>query len=256
MSKVISIFNQKGGVGKTTTAINLAAGLGRKNKKVLLVDLDPQGNSTSGFGIDKNNLDNNIFDVLTSNEDINSTILETSAKNVSVVPSGIELSGLEISLADKKWQNLLKDKFNIIEETYDFIFIDCPPTLGITSLMGLIASDFVLIPIQGEFYALEGTSQLLETIDMVKNNYNEDLKIIGVLLTMFDARTRLATDVLEEVKNVFNDLVFKTKISRNVRLAEAPSYGKSIFDYDRISRGTWDYKALSKEFLNRVKNYD
>ncbi len=256
MGKIISIFNQKGGVGKTTTAINLSAGVGRKGKKVLLVDLDPQGNTTSGLGIDKNSLDNNIYDVIMGEISIKDIILETSAKNVDIIPSGIELSGIELELAEEKWQYKLKDMLDIIEETYDFIFVDCPPTLGITSLMGLIASDFVLIPIQAEFYALEGTGQLLSTLNMVRSNYNKDLVVLGVIMTMYDARTRLASDVLNEVKKVFGDLIFNTKISRNVRLAEAPSYGQSIFDYDRISKGSWDYNALSKEFLNRVKKYD
>lgn len=256
MGKIISIFNQKGGVGKTTTAINLSAGVGRKGKKVLLVDLDPQGNTTSGLGIDKNSLDNNIYDVIMGEISIKDIILETSAKNVDIIPSGIELSGIELELSEEKWQYKLKDMLDIIEETYDFIFVDCPPTLGITSLMGLIASDFVLIPIQAEFYALEGTGQLLSTLNMVRSNYNKDLVVLGVIMTMYDARTRLASDVLNEVKKVFGDLIFNTKISRNVRLAEAPSYGQSIFDYDRISKGSWDYNALSKEFLNRVKKYD
>lgn len=256
MGKIISIFNQKGGVGKTTTAINLSAGVGRKGSKVLLVDLDPQGNTTSGLGIDKNSLDNNIYDVIMGEISIKDIILETSAKNVDIIPSGIELSGIELELSEEKWQYKLKDMLDIIEETYDFIFVDCPPTLGITSLMGLIASDFVLIPIQAEFYALEGTGQLLSTLNMVRSNYNKDLVVLGVIMTMYDARTRLASDVLNEVKKVFGDLIFNTKISRNVRLAEAPSYGQSIFDYDRISKGSWDYNALSKEFLNMVKKYD
>lgn len=256
MGKTIGIFNQKGGVGKTTTSINLSAALGRKKKKVLLIDLDPQGNATSGLGINKKELEENIYDVIMNNQDISKLFIETSAKGLSLVPAGIELAGLEIELASSNnWQNRLKDAIKKIEDSFDYIIIDCPPSLGILSIMCLIASNFVIIPVQSEFYALEGTSQLLETIDMVKTNYNDSLEILGILMVMHDSRTRLATDVFSEVKSVFGDKVFKTVIARNVRLAEAPSYGLSIFDYDSLSKGSWNYKALGKEVLDRMKKY-
>lgn len=253
MGKIISIFNQKGGVGKTTTSINLSAGLGRKNKKVLLIDLDPQGNATSGLGIDKTALEGSVYDLITNEKTFNDIKIESSAKNVHIVPGGIDLAGLEIELSKTDyWHNILKEKTESIKDDYDMIIIDCPPSLGIISLMGLIASDYVIIPIQSEFYALEGTSQLLETINMVQENYNNNLEILGVVMVMHDSRTRLASDVVDEVKNAFDNLVFKTIINRNVRLAEAPSYGLSIFDYDRISKGSWNYKALSKEVIDRI----
>ena len=257
MGKIISIFNQKGGVGKTTTAINLSAGLGRRKKKILLIDLDPQGNSTSGLGIEKTSLEANIYDVI-KGQSINSDLtISSSAQNVDLLPSGIELAGLELELAQRDdWHFLLKEKLDEIKDSFDLILIDCPPSLGIISLMSLIASDYVLIPIQSEFYALEGTSQLLETIEMVQANYNTSLEILGVVMVMHDGRTRLATDVVDEVKSVFGDLVFKTLISRNVRLAEAPSYGVSIFDYDRISKGAWNYRSLSKEVIDRIGDND
>ncbi len=257
MGKTIGIFNQKGGVGKTTTAINLAAGLGRRNKKVLIIDLDPQGNATSGLGIDKSTLDNNIYDIINGESKTSEGILDTNGKNVSLIPSGIELAGLEIELAHKDdWHYIIKNSIEEIKEDYDVVIIDCPPSLGILSIMALIASDYVLIPIQSEFYALEGTGQLLETIEMVKGNYNPDLEILGVVMVMHDARTRLSSDVVEEVRGVFGDAVFKTIINRNVRLAEAPSYGMSIFDYDRISKGAWNYRALSKEVIDRMDKND
>lgn len=257
MGKTIGIFNQKGGVGKTTTAINLAAGLGQRNKKVLLIDLDPQGNATSGLGIEKDSLEANIYDNLHSDTPMSETIVETNGKNLSLVPSGIELAGLEIELAHgDDWHYKIKESIEEVKEDFDIIIIDCPPSLGILSIMALIASDYVLIPIQSEFYALEGTGQLLETIEMVKENYNENLEILGVIMVMHDARTRLSSDVVEEVRGVFGDAVFKTIINRNVRLAEAPSYGMSIFDYDRISKGAWNYRSLSKEVIDRMVDND
>lgn len=253
MGRVIGIFNQKGGVGKTTTSINLSAALGRRKQKILLIDMDPQGNATSGLGINKNDLDLNVYDLIQGKAAIENMTISTSAKNVDLVAGGIDLAGLEIELADKDdWPQRLSKAIKDIREAYDFIIIDCPPSLGILSLMALIACDYVIIPVQSEFYALEGTSQLLETINMVQNNYNENLEILGVLVVMHDSRTRLATDVFDEINRVFGDKVFKTVIARNVRLAEAPSYGQAIFDYDSLSKGAWNYKALGKEVLNRV----
>ncbi|MDO5028158.1 MAG: AAA family ATPase [Bacillota bacterium] len=257
MGKVIGIFNQKGGVGKTTTSINLSAALGRKKQKVLLVDMDPQGNASSGLGIDKSSLEANVYDLIKGQKSVDEIKIQSSAKDVDLVAGGIDLAGLEIELADTMdWHNKLRDSLEVVKEDYDFIIIDCPPSLGILSLMGLIACDFVIIPVQSEFYALEGTGQLIETIRMVQENYNPDLELLGVLMVMHDSRTRLATDVFQEIKRVFADKVFKTVVARNVRLAEAPSYGQSIFDYDSLSRGAWNYKALGKEVLTRVKDYD
>ena len=252
MAQVTAIFNQKGGVGKTTTTINLAAGVGRQKKRSLIIDLDSQGNATSGIGVEKNR-DLNIFDVIMGQAQIEDVIVSTNAQNVDILPGSIDMIGLELIVGDQDdWPYLLKDAISDIKEKYDYIFIDCPPSLGINSIMGLVASDYVLITIQTEFYALEGTSQFMDTISKVRDNYNEDLSVIGVLMVMYDGRTRLSTDVEAEVKSFFGDLVFDTIIHRNVRLAEAPSYGQSIFDYDRISRGAWNYRSLSREFLRRV----
>lgn len=257
MGKVIGIFNQKGGVGKTTTSINLSAALGRRKQKVLLIDMDPQGNATSGLGINKNQLYLNVYDLIQGKAFTDQMTISTSAKNVDIIAGGIDLAGLEIELADKDdWPYRLRNAIEVAKDTYDFIIVDCPPSLGILSLMALIACDYVIIPVQSEFYALEGTSQLLETIHMVQKNYNHDLEILGVLVVMHDSRTRLATDVFDEINRVFADKVFKTIISRNVRLAEAPSYGQAIFDYDSLSKGAWNYKALGKEVLNKVNGND
>lgn len=250
MGKIISIFNQKGGVGKTTTSINLSAGVGRLGKKVLLIDLDPQGNSSSGLGVEKDQVDNRIYDVLALDEAIDQAIYESSAKNVEIIPSNNELAGLEIELARVgNWETLLRDKLSIVKDEYDFIFIDCPPSLGILSVLGLIASDSVIIPIQCEYYALEGVSQLFETIQLVKSNFNPNLQIEGVVLSMFDGRTNLSIQVVEEVKAYFKGKVYTSIIPRNVRLAEAPSHGLSIMDYDDKSKGSEAYEELAEEFL-------
>lgn len=254
MGKIISIFNQKGGVGKTTTSINLSAGIGLRKKKVLLIDLDPQGNASSGLGIDKTNLSHDVYGVLTGEYPIREAIIKSSAKFVDILPSSIDLAGLEVEFVSAGgWEQRLKEVITDVIDEYDYIFVDCPPSLGILSIMGLNSSDYVLIPVQSEFYALEGQGQLFNTIEMVRENYNPNLEIIGVVLCMYDSRTRLAVEVLDEVKNVFKDKVFNTTISRNVRLAEAPSYGLSIFDYDRLSKGSWNYKALAKEFISRME---
>lgn len=250
MTKIISIFNQKGGVGKTTTSINLAAGVGKFGKKVLLIDLDPQGNSTSGLGLEKRNVKKTIYDVLALDEPIDKAIYDSSAVNVSIIPSNNELAGLEIELARVgNWEMLFKEKLLTIEDGFDFIFIDCPPSLGILSVLSLIASHSVIIPIQCEYYALEGVSQLFETIQLVRKSFNSNLQIEGVVLSMFDGRTNLSIQVVEEVKAYFKDKVYRSIIPRNVRLAEAPSHGLSIMDYDDKSKGSEAYMELAEEFL-------
>lgn len=250
MGKIIAIFNQKGGVGKTTTSVNLAAGLGRLDKKILLVDLDPQGNSSSGLGIEKEKLEILIYDVLTNDINIEDAIYDSSAENVSILPSNSDLAGLEVELArEGNWEEILKNKLKPIKNKYDYIFIDCPPSLGILSVTGLIAADSVIIPIQCEYYALEGVSQLFKTIELVRNSYNPDIEIEGVVLSMFDGRTNLSIQVVEEVKAYFKGKVYTSIIPRNVRLAEAPSHGLSIMDYDERSKGAEAYKELSQEFL-------
>ncbi len=254
MGKVISIFNQKGGVGKTTTSINLSAGLGKLGKNILLIDLDPQGNSTSGLGLEKREIEYLIYDVLAMDLPIHEAIFPTSAENLSIIPSNNQLAGLEIELAKEgNWEERLKSKLDVIKDDYDFIFIDCPPSLGILSVISLIASDSVIIPIQCEYFALEGVSQLFETIELVKKSYNPNLEIEGVVLSMFDGRTNLSIQVVDEVKNFFKGKVYTSIIPRNVRLAEAPSHGLSIMDYDLKSKGAESYMDLAEEFLDLME---
>ncbi len=250
MGKIVAIFNQKGGVGKTTTSINLSAGIGRLGKKVLLVDIDPQGNATSGLGVDKNQVDSLIYDVLALDSPIMESIYKTTAENLEIIPSNNQLAGLEIEFARAgNWETTLRDKLNEIKDNFDYIFIDCPPSLGVLSILGLIAADSVIVPIQCEYYALEGVSQLFNTIEMVKKSYNPGLDIEGVVLSMFDGRTNLSIQVVEEVKSFFKGKVYTNIIPRNVRLAEAPSYGLSVIDYDSRSKGSEAYMELAEEFL-------
>lgn len=250
MAKVISVFNQKGGVGKTTTNVNLCAALALKGKKVLSIDIDPQGNSTSGLGFDKNNLENTIYEILIEEFDINKAICSTEIDGLDLIPSNIQLAGAEIELTNTRYrEKTLREKLNLIDGNYDFIIIDCPPSLGLLSLNALTASHSVLIPIQCEYYSLEGVGQLIDTVKLVKKNLNPKLEIEGVLLNMYDGRTNLSAQVVEEVKKYFKNKVYRTVIPRNVRLAEAPSFGQPIMLYDENSKGSEAYIKLSEEII-------
>ena len=251
--KTICIFNQKGGVGKTTTNINLCAYLAMEGYKVLTIDIDPQGNTTSGLGLDKNNLELSIYDVLISETTMNESIVRSDlVQNLFISPSTMELAGAEVELINKNdRENIIKNKLKEVEDEYDYVFIDCPPSLGILTINALTCADSVLIPIQCEFYALEGVSQLINTIQLVKKSLNKDLYVEGVVMTMFDYRTNLSNEVLKEVQKYFKDKVYKTTISRNVRLAEAPSFGLPIMLYDEKCKGAEAYVKLTKEFLKR-----
>lgn len=247
MTRSIAVFNQKGGVGKTTTVINLADALANKGHRVLILDLDPQGNATSGLNIEKDR-EEMIYDYLLGAEGDFAVHVKD---NLSIIPSGAGLAGIEIEFARRDdWQTVLKDRIADLEG-YDYIVMDCPPSLGILSILALTAADGILIPVQCEYYALEGLSQLMESIQLVRGGFNPDLEIEGVLLTMYDGRTNLSMQVVEEVKNYFKDAVFSTVIPRNVRLAEAPSYGMSIMDYDKNSRGAKAYASLADEVEKR-----
>ena len=251
--KTICIFNQKGGVGKTTTNINLCAYLAMEGYRVLTIDIDPQGNTTSGLGLDKNSLDFSMYDVLVSDTTIKESIIKSDlVQNLSIAPSTMELAGAEVQLINKEnREKIMKDKLKEIEDEYDYVFIDCPPSLGVLTINALSCADSVLIPIQCEFYALEGVSQLMSTVQLVKKSLNKKLDIEGVIMTMFDFRTNLSNEVLKEVQKFFNEKVYKTTIPRNVRLAEAPSFGLPIMLYDEKCKGAEAYVNLTKEFLNR-----
>lgn len=249
MGKIVSIANQKGGVGKTTTSINLSTVLAKKGKKVLLIDADPQGNATSGVGVDKEQ-QFSVYDVLIEDIEIENTLQKTKVKNLELCPSNINLAGAEVQLVGmENREHRLKQKLDNIKDEYDFIIIDCPPSLGLVTLNAFTASDSVLIPIQCEYYALEGLGQLLNTIELVKQHMNKSLQIEGALLTMYDVRTNLSNQVVREVKKYFGDKVYKNVIPRNVKLSEAPSYGLPITMYDAKSKGAKSYDKFAKEFL-------
>ncbi|MCU9602291.1 ParA family protein [Pallidibacillus thermolactis] len=251
MSKVIAIANQKGGVGKTTSSINLAACLAYIGKKVLLVDTDPQGNATSGIGVEKADVSKCIYNILIDDEDPTNVILSSAVENLFCIPATIQLAGAEIELVPTISREIrLKHAIDQVRDQYDFVIIDCPPSLGLLTLNALTAADSVIIPVQCEYYALEGLSQLLNTVRLVQKHLNTELTIEGVLLTMLDARTNLGIQVIEEVKKYFQDKVFNTIIPRNIRLSEAPSYGKPIIIYDPRSRGAEVYLELAKEVVN------
>lgn len=251
MGKVVSIANQKGGVGKTTTAINLAAMLAKKGKKTLLIDADPQGNATSGLGIDKN-CEFSTYDLLINDVEIANTIQKVNIKNLELCPTNMSLAGAEVELVGIVGREYrLKDKVDKAKDNYDFIFIDCPPSLGLITLNALTASDSVLIPVQCEYFALEGVGELLKTVDLVRKYYNRNLTIEGAVLTMYDSRTKISNQVVKEVSKFFENRVFDTVIPRNVRLTEAPSYGMSIVQYDPHSKGAKSYDKLAKEFLKK-----
>ncbi len=251
MGKAIAIFNQKGGVGKTTTNINLAACLALKGKKVLIVDIDPQGNTTTGMGITKKGLDNTSYELLVdSSVNTQKVIMHTNVENLDIIPASVNLAGAELEMVQVEGrERQLKKALDKVKSKYDYIFIDCPPSLGLLTINSLTAVDSVLIPIQCEFYALEGVSQLMSTIELVKKGFNPNLQIQGVILSMFDGRTNLSIQVVEEVKKYFKNKVYTTVIPRNVRLAEAPSYGMPITEYDPASKGAEAYREFAEEFL-------
>lgn len=252
MGKIIAIANQKGGVGKTTTAVNLSACLGKLGKKTLIVDIDPQGNTTSGLGIETRSIKESIYDCIINDEPMGEVILRTDFEGLWICPSNIDLAGAELELVMKdKREFVLKRALSEVKDLFDFILIDCPPSLGLITLNSFAATDSILVPIQCEYYALEGLVQLTNTIKMVKRQLNPSLSMEGVLLTMFDARTNLSIQVVEEVKRVFGNKVYGTIIPRNVRLSEAPSFGQPIIEYDKNSRGAECYMDLAEEVIER-----
>ncbi len=256
MGKIISVANQKGGVGKTTTTVNLAAWLGAMGQKILLVDIDPQGNATSGFGINKRSLVQSSYDLLIGTVQAEDVILSTSFPGVDVLPSNIALAGAEIEIVELEDRAMrLKKALAPIKPLYDFLLIDCPPSLGLITLNALAASDTILVPIQCEYYALEGLSQLISTIRQVKRLYNPTLDLEGVLLTMYDGRLNLTMQVVAEVKKFFPQKVYQTTVPRNVRLSEAPSYGQPVLYFDRNSKGSAAYGKLAEEFLEKNRGF-
>lgn len=254
---IVAFANQKGGVGKTTTTASIASILAKKGKKVLAIDLDPQSNLTSGFGFDESQKYVSIYEVLVQNIDVpNVFVVSDINENLHLIPSKIDLAGAEIELVSRfSREKILKEKLDVVKASYDYILIDCPPSLGLLTLNALVASNCVVIPVQCEYYALEGISQLVKTIDIVKKSLNSELDILGVVMTMFDARTRLSSEVVAEVKNYFGEKLFETIIPRNVRISESPSFGKPIDLYDPDSIGAKAYEKLAYEFLERTAKY-
>ena len=254
-AKIIAIANQKGGVGKTTTAINLSAALATQGQKVLLIDCDPQGNATSGFGIDKNNVENTVYELMLGDCSVKDCIIKDVRKNLSVIPSNVNLAGADIELIGKeKKEFILKEEIDWVVNDYDYILIDCPPSLNTLTVNSMVASSTVLVPIQCEYYALEGISQLIYAINLVRERLNPVLNIEGVVFTMFDTRTNLSQQVVNNVKENLSQYVFETVIPRNIRLAEAPSYGEPITEYDPKSVGAKSYNDLAKELINKNKD--
>lgn len=252
--RILCFANQKGGVGKTTSAVNVAACLARAGKKVLLVDADPQGNATSGIGVSKRELESTIYDVLIGEKTVEETVVETSAKNLFLLPSGIDLVGAELELADEpRREYRLKDALEQVREEYDYIIIDCPPALGLVTINTLVASDGVIIPLLCEYYSLEGLTQLNATIGQIRKRYNAHLELLGVLLNMYDGRLNLTVSVLEEIKKFFPGKVFRTPIPRSVRMSEAPSHGLSIVDYEPHGKGAAAYAAVTRELMTRCE---
>ena len=253
MAKIIAFANQKGGVGKTTSAINVASALGIAGKRTLLIDLDPQGNASSGVGIRKSTVKQTVYDLLIGRCQANDIIIQTEFKNLSVIPSGMDLAAAELELAelDNK-QNRLKDPLQKIAQDFDYIVIDCPPSLGMMTINALTAANGIVIPMQCEYYSLEGLSQIMMTVKQVKRHYNPTLSLTGILITMYNGRLNLSVQVLEELKKHYADKLFSTAIARNVRLSEAPSYGEPIHYYDKHAKGAADYSKIAEEIMERI----
>ena len=253
MGKIIAFANQKGGVGKTTSAVNIAASVGILGKSVLLIDLDPQGNTTSGVGINKKNLKSTSYELLIDEIDAKQAVVETEFRNLSVIPSNISLAGAEFDLYQlENREYRLKKQLEAVKDNYDYIFIDCPPSLGMITVNALAAADAVIIPMQCEYYALEGLSQLMITIRKIKQLYNPELEICGILITMFSGRLILTMQVISELKKYYSDKLFKTPVSRNVKLSEAPSFGKPVYYHDKSSKGANEYLEVAKELIERI----
>ncbi len=253
MGKIITFANQKGGVGKTTSAVNVAASLGILGKNVLLVDLDPQGNTTSGVGVAKKSLKNTTAEILLDGVDVKEAIIKTKFQNLSVIPANISLAGCELDLFQiENGEKSMKEALSCVRDEYDYIIIDCPPSLGMLTLNALVASDGVIVPMQCEFYALEGLSQLMITISKIKQKYNSELFVCGILVTMYNGRLVLSMQVISELKKHYADKLFKTTISRNVRLSEAPGFGMPVYYHDRVSKGAGEYLEVAKELMERI----
>ena len=253
MAKILAFANQKGGVGKTTTAVNVAASLGILGKNTLLIDLDPQGNATSGVGIPKRSLKGTVKDVLSGEMNAKDVILQTNYKNLSIIPTNVALSGAEFDLYnDEGSEYNLKDALKSVSDDYDYILIDCPPSLGMLTINAFVASDGIVVPMQAEFYAVEGLSQLITTTKRIKKHYNEDLNITGILITMYNKRLLLSMQVMDELRKYYPDKLFSTCISRNVKLTEAPGFGKPAYYHDKSSKGAQEYLEIAKELMTRI----